>query len=249
MRNPYLKRLRDDKRFPLTNRAILGRHSECDVALVDEPGLSRKHARFSVDNASVHISDIGSLNGTLVNATLVQERCELHNGDRLVFDEDEFEIVIPAGINRDGGTIGKICAEATTRVAATGAFELDTTTSITVLNADQVEQIKSQHKPSQPAATHVEKQSTTSHINADLPDMKDRNSAIRSTATSIWQNNHVHPDAPILVRRPPSMWTRIRWLTLAIFCALLAAVALISHNSGIDINSNAIDEPANSIGN
>jgi len=92
---PHLRRLFDDKLFPLAGDMIVGRHVNCDLVLENEKGASRKHARLSVIDGQVFITDLGSLNGTLVNGHEIEERYQLNNADVLVFDEQEYELLLP----------------------------------------------------------------------------------------------------------------------------------------------------------
>jgi hypothetical protein len=62
---------------------VIGRLPECDVTL-DDPSVSRRHARIMRDGASWRIEDLGSTNGVRVNGEQVGQS-ELHDGDRLDF--------------------------------------------------------------------------------------------------------------------------------------------------------------------
>lgn len=210
---PYLRRLADDKRYPVADQAILGRHSDCDIALVDEPGLSRKHARFHVSSDEIAISDIGSLNGTLVNGKVVKERCVLNSGDRLVFDEEEFIILIP--------DVASVSSEAPTRIAAPGAFELDDTPSIRNLSAEDVA------KQSTAQSRGPQKKPITPIADDPLYDPNEKFST-----TGVWQNNHVHPDAPIIAPRPVPPLVRYRKYIIAGVVAILALIVVISYSAG-----------------
>jgi hypothetical protein len=67
----------------LTGELLLGRHHACDVVL-DEPSVSRQHARLVFRDGSWVLQDLESTNGTIVNGSLVG-RCALRPGDQLVF--------------------------------------------------------------------------------------------------------------------------------------------------------------------
>jgi pSer/pThr/pTyr-binding forkhead associated (FHA) protein len=67
--------------FPLRDAAVIGRLPDCDVTL-DDPSVSRRHARLLRDGGRWLIEDLGSTNGVLVNGESVG-RTELHDGDRL----------------------------------------------------------------------------------------------------------------------------------------------------------------------
>jgi pSer/pThr/pTyr-binding forkhead associated (FHA) protein len=63
----------------------IGRSSECDVVLYD-PGVSRRHARLTIEGEAVYVEDSGSANGTKVNGELIprEERRQLEDGDRII---------------------------------------------------------------------------------------------------------------------------------------------------------------------
>src|SRR5262245_29973558 len=53
--------------FPLKQpESIIGRANNATIRINDE-GVSRRHARLSLENNQVHILDLGSANGTFVN--------------------------------------------------------------------------------------------------------------------------------------------------------------------------------------
>ncbi len=65
------------------DRAVLGRHPECDIVL-DAAAVSRQHAQISHAGGENFIEDLHSRNGTFVNGRLVQGRvCGTADGDRL----------------------------------------------------------------------------------------------------------------------------------------------------------------------
>jgi len=71
---------RSGARFLLdTDLVTVGRDSAVDI-LLDHVTVSRKHATFHRLNGTFTVRDLGSLNGTYVNASLV-ENGELRSGD------------------------------------------------------------------------------------------------------------------------------------------------------------------------
>jgi len=64
-----------------TGEVIIGRTDECQIILED-PSISRKHAKVVVDGSEVRVLDLKSKNGTKVNGTQVMEAV-LKDGDRL----------------------------------------------------------------------------------------------------------------------------------------------------------------------
>jgi acyl carrier protein len=61
---------------------VVGRASDCDV-VVNDFGLSRRHAKLVVDEQEVRIADLKSKGGTQVNAVPVLE-ARLTSGDRIL---------------------------------------------------------------------------------------------------------------------------------------------------------------------
>lgn len=59
----------------------LGRHPD-NQACVDDDGISRYHARITVDGTKYWVEDLGSSNGTYINGRRITS-CELNNGDTL----------------------------------------------------------------------------------------------------------------------------------------------------------------------
>ncbi len=91
IRNAYLTVLNGTfvgRTYRLVNgRLMLGRAPDCDVVL-DDDGVSRRHALFVVDSdGKVTLEDLGSTNGSLVNG-VAQTVVELHGGERLSFGSD-----------------------------------------------------------------------------------------------------------------------------------------------------------------
>jgi FHA domain len=60
---------------------LIGRHLDCDVVL-DDPTVSRRHARLVFRHEHWVLQDLASTNGTRVNGVRVG-RCELRPGDQL----------------------------------------------------------------------------------------------------------------------------------------------------------------------
>lgn len=60
---------------------LVGRNDECQLRLVDDPLVSRLHAKFLYAADRLTVEDLGSRNGITVNGTSTRERVELHSGD------------------------------------------------------------------------------------------------------------------------------------------------------------------------
>lgn len=63
-------------------RMVIGRGQDASHA-IDDPGLSRRHAELLVDGPGVTLRDLGSSNGTWVNARRLEQPQLLVDGDRL----------------------------------------------------------------------------------------------------------------------------------------------------------------------
>src|SRR5258708_18913301 len=65
-----------------TGEVVIGRSPDCQIVLKDF-GISRTHARITVDEDGVRITDLKSKNGTQVNGVPVVE-APLKDGDRIL---------------------------------------------------------------------------------------------------------------------------------------------------------------------
>lgn len=74
---------------------VLGRAPDCHFR-VDCSVVSRHHCELILDehDHAVRVRDLGSQNGTFVNADTVIEECELRDGDKLVLGCVPFEVHI-----------------------------------------------------------------------------------------------------------------------------------------------------------
>jgi pSer/pThr/pTyr-binding forkhead associated (FHA) protein len=80
--------------FPLQGSPLLvGRDEDADIR-VDEPLVSRAHARIERRGFSFFVLDLGSTNLTRVNGDPVHER-ELRDGDELRFGRARCRFVAP----------------------------------------------------------------------------------------------------------------------------------------------------------
>lgn len=69
--------------FPSGERTLIGRSPDCDVFL-DDVTVSRKHAEVLRDGERFTIKDLGSLNGTFVNRSRIEEtETELDDDDEV----------------------------------------------------------------------------------------------------------------------------------------------------------------------
>ena len=68
---------------------ILGRSPECQIT-IEDPLISRRHARLAVGADSVVVEDLGSRNGVRVNGRVVKGTQTLKEGDRIRIGTQEF---------------------------------------------------------------------------------------------------------------------------------------------------------------
>lgn len=81
--------------FPLAASVMLiGRDEDADIR-VDEPLVSRAHARIEKRGGAYFVLDLGSTNLTKVNGEPVRER-ELRHGDELLFARARCRFVAPS---------------------------------------------------------------------------------------------------------------------------------------------------------
>jgi DNA-binding winged helix-turn-helix (wHTH) protein len=64
------------------HEAVIGRNAVADVPL-DAAGVSRRHARITVEGGIAYLEDLGSKNGTRVGSATCTERTVLHDGDQI----------------------------------------------------------------------------------------------------------------------------------------------------------------------
>jgi hypothetical protein len=71
----------NDRVLPLAEgENVIGRDPVCSVWL-DQPGVSRRHARVVVTDDRAEIEDLGSTNGTFVSDTAINGRHPLRDAD------------------------------------------------------------------------------------------------------------------------------------------------------------------------
>jgi len=79
--------------YPIVGATTIGRAPECTLRL-DEPGMSRMHARLMPTDDGLLVEDLGSTNGCFVNGKRVL-RGDVRVGDELGFDTLRFRLVAP----------------------------------------------------------------------------------------------------------------------------------------------------------
>jgi len=79
--------------IPSTSSRV-GRYPDCEIFL-DHAGVSREHARITLDKNGYHLEDLKSRNGTFVNGVAVIQPMLLHEGDVLRFCD--LELIFSVG--------------------------------------------------------------------------------------------------------------------------------------------------------
>jgi hypothetical protein len=77
---------------------VIGRSLDCNIT-IEDPLVSRQHARIVVDDQGGHVEDMGSRNGVRVNGLPIREATPLRDGDRIRIGTQDFVFccVEPAG--------------------------------------------------------------------------------------------------------------------------------------------------------
>lgn len=96
----------------------LGRHRDCELR-VNDPRLSRQHARFHVDGSQLTVEDLGSCNGTLVNGDRIATATPLRHGDIVITGPLAIEVV------NDGRPVVPMRVDASRRRTASGEHAVE----------------------------------------------------------------------------------------------------------------------------
>ena len=80
------------KHYPLgADTVTIGRHPDCEIAVMDSGRVSRRHAQIVRRGDSYYVKDMGSRNGTYLNGERVGEQLKpLRHGDRVKVCDLEF---------------------------------------------------------------------------------------------------------------------------------------------------------------
>ena len=120
--------------YPVGQRCVLGRHSECDVSDIfqENSGVSRFHAHLEFDGGRYYVEDRGSRNGTFLNGERLAARTPLRNGDRITIAG--VELMFNEESNAEAG--GSSSSDAAQRVSFTdGSATGEPISSVSVPNA------------------------------------------------------------------------------------------------------------------
>ncbi len=86
-------RFRDRSIF-IPKRFLIGRQDGCDIAIKDDPLVSRRHALIEFSQGNYTIKDLNSTNGTFVNGKVLRkmEKHLIAAGDIIVVGKTELAI-------------------------------------------------------------------------------------------------------------------------------------------------------------
>ncbi len=77
--------------FAVRGPLVIGRSLECDLAMVT-PHVSRQHAKLDLVDGKLHVEDMGSSNGTIVNGKRADARHPLRHDDEVRFHDIIFRV-------------------------------------------------------------------------------------------------------------------------------------------------------------
>lgn len=82
----------DESIYKVTGTLGAGRSDDNEILLLDDH-ISRRHARFKLEDGIVWLQDLRSANGTYVNGERLNGGCRLFHGDEVSFDNLRFQLV------------------------------------------------------------------------------------------------------------------------------------------------------------
>jgi DNA-binding NtrC family response regulator len=99
-RGPHLVVVEESSSFPFAlpprGEVLIGRGPEADLPL-SERAASRRHATISIEDGQVRITDLGSMNGTLVNGDRLDGQRQLLAGDTVTIGAAMMILYLPPG--------------------------------------------------------------------------------------------------------------------------------------------------------
>ncbi len=98
--NPYLKLINRKERldfeiqefYDLEDVTSIGRSRDNEIQILDKY-VSSKHLKIIMDEGEYFLEDQGSVNGTYLNSTKIEDVVKLKNGDRIGLGQVEFLFV------------------------------------------------------------------------------------------------------------------------------------------------------------
>ncbi|MFW5648649.1 MAG: FHA domain-containing protein [Candidatus Alkaliphilus sp. MAG34] len=98
--NPYLKLINRKERldfdiqefYDLEDETTMGRSKDNIIQILDKY-VSSEHSKITMDEGEYFLEDRGSVNGTYLNSTKIEDVVKLKNGDRIGLGQVEFLFV------------------------------------------------------------------------------------------------------------------------------------------------------------
>ena len=84
---------------------LVGRSATCHVT-IEDPLVSRQHARFRIEGARATVEDLGSRNGLIINGRNVKGIADLSDGDRVRIGTQELVFCVVRAPSMTGATAG-----------------------------------------------------------------------------------------------------------------------------------------------
>ena len=95
----YIKRLNTNEIIVLSkNEFLLGKGSQCDFVVCDNPTISRQHAKILFKNGKYYLEDLNSLNHTKVNDNKIDQITELTNEDTFCLSNEKFQFLVSSEV-------------------------------------------------------------------------------------------------------------------------------------------------------
>jgi hypothetical protein len=110
-----------------TGEFALGRSPECQLSL-DDPLVSRRHARLIVAKDGVAIEDLQSRNGVTVNGRRISARTPLSAGDKIMIGSQELTLLLREAPERELLSTTQVGQRTLPRIAAVPASSPPPTT-------------------------------------------------------------------------------------------------------------------------
>ncbi len=94
---------------------VLGRSPDCQIT-IEDPLVSRRHARIVIEGTQARISDLGSRNGVRINGRQTEGEHPLEDGDRIRLGTQELVFSVVKQRAREARPTGfmKVCKECNT---------------------------------------------------------------------------------------------------------------------------------------
>jgi pSer/pThr/pTyr-binding forkhead associated (FHA) protein len=83
-----------DQDIEVNASVLIGREDGCQV-LLDDPLVSRRHAKIVISDGKLWIEDLGSRNGVTLNGSRIGDRQRLFGGDVLRIGKQEIVVIAP----------------------------------------------------------------------------------------------------------------------------------------------------------